>query len=116
MLSVTLGSEAHGAGWEPGGDLVSPGDREGGFLAALFAGGDSRIAADPLTGLNKYLCPPVPAPQLTCVSSCTASPVSRQGFERATSAFLEVAHAQSARQRAHRLTALSESIKARLLQ
>ena len=87
-----------------------------GFIAALISGGDSRIAVDPRTGLNKYLCPEVPAPELTCVSSCTASPISPEGFARATAAFLDVVHAQSARQRAYRLTALTESIKTRLLQ
>ena len=49
-----------------------------GFIPALFSGGDARIATDPLTGLNKYLCPPMPATgpymclvmhRITCFSS-----------------------------------------------
>jgi hypothetical protein len=86
------------------------------FIAALIAGGDGRMAVDPQSGLNKYLCPELPAPELTCLASCTASPISDQGFARANAAFLEVMRPASARQRAHRLTALSESVTARLLQ
>lgn len=116
MLSATIRSEAYGDFWRPDQGLVQSDDQTGSFLAALFSGGDSRIAVDPTTGLNKYLCPPVPAPELTCVSSCTASPISHRGFERATAAFLHVAQQQSPRQRAHRLTSLRETVKARLLQ
>jgi hypothetical protein len=86
------------------------------FIAALYSGGGSRIAADPHTGLNKYLCPERPTPELICVSSCTASPISCQGFERARAAFLDITHAQSPQQRTHRLLVLEEAIKARLLQ
>jgi hypothetical protein len=116
MLGVTLRSET---GSEPGWAARKPvplNDRAGAFIAALCSGGDSRIAADPHTGLNKYLCPEVPAPELTCVTSCTASPISHEGFARAKAAFLDVANAVSPRQRADRITGLSESIKARLLQ
>jgi hypothetical protein len=74
------------------------------------------MAVDPRTGLNKYLCPELPAPELTCVSSCTASPISHQGLDRATAAFLNISDARSPEQRARRLTVLSEAIKARLLQ
>jgi hypothetical protein len=111
MLSVTLRSETGSESWRPTHEPVP-----NGFLAALYSGGDSRIAADPLTGLNKYLCPEVPAPELTCVSSCTASPISHEGFAQATAAFLDVTNAQTPKQREHRLTVLSESIQARLLQ
>ena len=45
------------------------------IVAALLAGGDSRLSLDAL-GLNKYLCPPLPPPATTCLSSCTASPIS----------------------------------------
>ncbi|HEX3989604.1 MAG TPA: hypothetical protein VHX39_00385 [Acetobacteraceae bacterium] len=74
------------------------------------------MAVDPHTGLNKYLCPELPTPELTCVSSCTASPISHQGLDQATAAFLNISDARSPEQRARRLTVLSESIKARLLQ
>jgi hypothetical protein len=86
-----------------------------GFIAALYSGGDRRMAVDPHTGLNKYLCPELPAPNLTCVSSCTASPISHRGLDQATAAFLNISDARSSEQRARRCTALSESIKARLL-
>src|SRR5271156_54386 len=51
-----------------------------GFIPALFSGGDARMAPDPLTGLKKFLGPPMPAPDLVCLSSCTASPILVQGF------------------------------------
>jgi len=116
MLSVTLRSETGSEPWRPAREPVPLNDRADGFIAALFSGGDSRMTVDSRTGLNRYLCPEVPAPDLTCVSSCTASPISHEGFARATAAFLDIANAQSPRQREHRLTVLSESIKARLLQ
>jgi hypothetical protein len=85
------------------------------FIPALFWSGDARIAIDPLTGLNKYLCPPMPAPDLVCVSSCTASPILVQGFDRAVEAFSSVTQAQSPRQRADRLAVLTDQIETRLL-
>jgi hypothetical protein len=65
------------------------------FISALFLGGDSRITANPITGVNKYLCPEVPAPNLRCASSCTASPVSLQGFGSAAKAFVSIVQASS---------------------
>ena len=85
------------------------------FIPALFSDGDARIATDPLTGLNKYLCPPMPAPDLACVSSCTASPISVQGFDRALEAFSNITQAQSPRQRADRLAVLTDQIETRIL-
>ena len=49
---------------------------------ALTAGGDERIALDP-KGVNKYLCPSTPAPELACLSSCTASPISDRSYDAA---------------------------------
>jgi hypothetical protein len=86
-----------------------------GFIPALFSDGDTRTATDPLTGLNKYLCPPMPAPDLTCVSSCTASPISVQGFDRAFEAFSNITQAPSPRQRADRLAVLTDQIETRIL-
>ena len=86
-----------------------------GFIPALFSGGDARIATDPLTGLNKYLCPPMPAPDLICVSSCTASPVLVQGLDRALEAFSNITEAQSPRQRADRIAVLADQIETRIL-
>ncbi len=116
MLSLTLRSETDGDHWRSHRATVVPDDQPGNVVAALLSGGDSRIAADRHTGLNKYLCPNMPAPELTCVSSCTASPISHQGLDRATAAFLNISDARSPEQRARRLTVLSEAIKARLLQ
>jgi hypothetical protein len=53
------------------------------FVSALLADGDSRLAIDKNTGRNKYLCPPTPDASVTCLSSCTASPVSENSFARA---------------------------------
>ncbi len=62
------------------------------IVAALLAGGNSHLNLD-RQGLNKYLCPPTPAPALTCLSSCTASPISDLGFEQASAAFWRIAAA-----------------------
>jgi hypothetical protein len=116
MLSVGLRS---GSDREPRRSDLQPGpcdDQTGNFIAGLCSGGDSRIVADPRTGLNKYLCPNSPAPELTSVSSCTATPISPQGFARATATWREVIETQSPRLRARRLHVLTESIETRLLQ
>ena len=115
-MSATLRSETDGGPGRSRRDPVPPVSRPAGFIAALFSGGDSRIAADPHTGLNKYLCPSVPAPDLVCASSCTASPVSVPGFDRAAAAYADVVGAPSPRQRADRLAALTSQIETRLLQ
>lgn len=49
----------------------------------LLAGGDARIAVDPLSGLNKYGCGPFPEPQLLAFGSSTASIISTEGFSAA---------------------------------
>jgi len=49
----------------------------------LLAGGDERIAVDPLSGLNKYGCGPFPDPQLLAFGSSTASIISTEGFAAA---------------------------------
>ena len=88
----------------------------GDFVAALLAGGDGRVAVDPHTGLNKYLCPAIPAPDIICASSCTASPISDRGFVTAAKAFSDIIQAPSPRQRARQLITLTTKIEARLLQ
>lgn len=46
----------------------------------LLAGGDARLALDPLSGTNKYGCRPLPDPQLLAFGSSTASTISTEGF------------------------------------
>ncbi len=46
----------------------------------LIAGGDTRIALDPQSGLNKYGCTPFPDPQLLAFGSSTASVISTEGY------------------------------------
>jgi len=115
MSTATLRSETDARHWRHERESVPPIDHPIGFIPALFSGGDSRIATNPHTGLNKYLCPAMPAPDLVCASSCTASPISVQGFDRAAEAFADIALASSPRQRADRLAALTDQIEARLL-
>jgi hypothetical protein len=112
---LTLRTETPGGPRPRDRESPPPVDGSAGFVAALFSDGDSRIAADPRTGLNKYFCPAVPAPDLVCASSCTASPVSVQGFDTAAEAFSNIVLAPSPRQRADRLAALVVRIEARLL-
>lgn len=49
----------------------------------LVAGGDGRLALDPATGLNRYLCRPVPDRDLLAFGSSTASVISEAGFAAA---------------------------------
>ncbi len=61
-----------------------------GFIDTLTGGGDSRLVIGRLGGVNKYLCPPVPAPDLVCVSSCTASPIAPAAFRRCAETFVRL--------------------------
>jgi len=49
----------------------------------LLAGGDARLALDPLSGLNKYGCQPFPDAQILAFGSSTASVISTEGFAAA---------------------------------
>lgn len=46
----------------------------------LIADGDARLELDPVSGLNKYGCGPVPDPELLAFGSSTASVISTEGF------------------------------------
>jgi len=114
MLSVSPRTATNIGPWRRGPRPAASRDDLAAFIPALLSGGDSRLAADPRTGLNKYLCPSVPAPDLVCAASCTASPMSASGFDRAAEAFLGIVGAPSPRQRARRLATMTENVKARL--
>lgn len=49
----------------------------------LISGGDARIALDPVNGLNKYGCQPLPDPELLAFGSSTATTISQAGFAAA---------------------------------
>lgn len=49
----------------------------------LADGGDARLALDPITGRNKYGCPPAPDSGVADFGSSTASVISPAGFEAA---------------------------------
>jgi hypothetical protein len=66
----------------------------------LVSGGDSRLALDPRTGRNKYLCPPLDDPDLVSFSSCTATPISALGRRAAAEALAALSTGSLARQRA----------------
>ena len=85
------------------------------FTAALLSGGDSRVAIDPRTCTNKYACPAMPAPDLVCFSSCTASPISQRGFERAGECYDDIAGGVSRGDRAERLQSYQRGIEDTLL-
>jgi hypothetical protein len=85
------------------------------FVAALLAGGDSRLAVDRRTGVNKYLCQPRPTPDLICASSCTASPISERGFRQAADLHASLVAARSPQERAAALESCARDIEARLL-
>jgi hypothetical protein len=67
-------------------DLLSI-SQDAAFMATLVSGGDSRLAVDRPAGINKYFCPLVPAADLICDSSCTASPITPRGFQRAAETY-----------------------------
>jgi hypothetical protein len=51
--------------------------------ALLTGGGDDRLTLDPVTGRNRYLCPPHPEPAIIALGSCTASSPSAEAFAAA---------------------------------
>jgi hypothetical protein len=61
-------------------ELFAPLDR------LLAAGGDSRLAINPASGLNEYGCQPSPCPETLSFSSSTATSISECAFERAQAA------------------------------
>ena len=73
------------------------------FIDALASGGDSRLVVDRLTGGNKYMCPPTPAPALICASSCTASPIAPLGFQRAADFYFDLVATMSPPRQAQKL-------------
>jgi len=84
--------------WLPPWDLrraEPPEWRERRFVSALLSGGDSRVAVDRATGVNRYFCPPRPAPEIACLASCTASPISAEGFAAASACYREISEAGS---------------------
>ncbi len=75
-------------------EFTSPGadgELQTACLAALRVGGDSRLSIDPVRGVDRYLCPPFPEPDLAVLSSCTASPPSRAGFTAAAACYEDIA-------------------------
>ena len=89
--------------------------RLAGFTSSLLSGGDSRVAIDPRSCTNKYACPVMPSPDLVCFSSCTASPISQRGFERAGECYDAVAGGVSRGDRAERLHSYRRDIENALL-
>ena len=61
-------------------ELFSPLDR------LLAAGGDTRLAINPASGLNEYGCRPTPCPDTLSFSSSTATSISERAFDRAQAA------------------------------
>jgi hypothetical protein len=84
------------------------------LIAALTSGGDSRMTVNPLTGLSKYCCPPVPRPKLICLASCTASPISSRGFARAAGVYDAIMGATFLVDRISRLKTYRREIEASL--
>ncbi|GLH79630.1 hypothetical protein SSBR45G_45390 [Bradyrhizobium sp. SSBR45G] len=59
----------------------------------LIDGGDSRLVLDRPWGRNPYGCPPSPVPDLVCLSSSTASPISERAYARVEMAREQLMHA-----------------------
>jgi len=90
-------------------------DRDRQFVSALLSGGDSRVAVDQATGVNRYFCPPEPAPGIACLASCTASPISAAGFAAASACYREVTEAGSPAATASCLARYHADVEAGLL-
>jgi hypothetical protein len=61
-------------------ELFAPLDR------LLGAGGDPRLAINPVSGFNEYGCRPNPCPETLSFSSSTATSISQRGYDRAHAA------------------------------
>ena len=92
MSGAMLGAMQVGALARPGGRRPSylhplgmnPAHIGGTALAGLLvSGGDSRLHIDEADGRNIYFCPPMPCEELAGFASCTASPISPEGWEAA---------------------------------
>ena len=72
--------------------------RDASLAAALLSGGDERIAADPVSGRNRYGLTARPAPDETFFSSSTASAITPRGWHAAATAWRRL-HSDDARER-----------------
>lgn len=84
------------------------------FIAALTEGGDSRLLIGSTTGMNKYLVPPTPVLGQVCFSSCTASPVSNEGYRLAMRCYFDMETAQTSDDRAERRAAWQAKVNDKL--
>ena len=72
--------------------------RDASLVAALRSGGDERIAADPLSGRNRYGLTARPAPDETFFSSSTASAITPRGWHAAATTWRRL-HSDDPRER-----------------
>jgi len=80
QVSETAGSAERSRSASAMAELFAPLDR------LLAAGGDSRLAINPASGLNEYGCQPSPCPDTLSFSSSTASSISQRAYDRAQAA------------------------------
>jgi len=81
----------------------------------LVQGGDDRLALDPATAHNRYLCTPWPQPDIISFSSCTASSISAAGLQAAEQARQDLFAAALSSPQDAVLTRASANIGAQLL-
>jgi hypothetical protein len=79
-VSETEGLEGRSPSASAMAELFTPLDR------LLAAGGDSRLAINPASGLNEYGCQPSPCPDTLSFSSSTATSISERAYGRAEAA------------------------------
>ncbi len=84
--------------------LLRPSDRQSSAVdralaEALLSGGNSRLALDPRTLLNKYGTSPWPRPMELSFSSSTASTISEEAYAAARTVFLQLGKVADARAR-----------------
>jgi hypothetical protein len=81
----------------------------------LVSGGDTRVSIDPKTRVNKYLCPVLPAPEMTCFSNCTATPISSEAFIATVSSYERLVADVSSRDASSVLLNEAREVRSRVL-
>jgi len=93
---------------------MGPDTQPDALLRSALTHGDARLAIDPISGTNRYFCPPIPALQMACFASCTASPISAEAYEAAAACLRRITAPGSARTKTDRAVAEAAALPERV--